>query len=835
MATTTSEAAAPSALQSRPTLDVKTLNSFRRLGFLIADLDPLGRLAPEPQPALGEEADPATAAWARQRYCATIGAEFMHIPQAERRRWIAERMEADPVPPDRDHVLAQIMRAETFEQLVQTRYLGSKRFSIEGVAVLIAALGEMLERAADNAAQQVVLAMSHRGRLSVMVNTVGRPASEIFAGFEDVDPRSVLGGGDVKYHQGATGTYRARNGRDIHLHLVSNPSHLEAVDPVALGRVRAKQSRLRDHDRTRVMPIVMHGDAAFAGQGMVAETLNLADLRGYRVGGTVQVIVNNLIGFTTEPAALQSSRFATDVAKRLPIPIFHVNAEDPDAVVRVAAMAVDYRYAFQSDVVVDLIGYRRYGHNETDDPTITQPLLYKKIDAHPPLWKIYAQRIGLGDEEAERRAAAMRAELDAAQEAAKGLEKKPSLRTLPEYWSRYKGGWHRQEYEVDTGLAAERIQELTHALCRWPETFAIHKKIEALLRQRAEMGEGKRLVDFGMAEALAFAALVREGTPVRLSGQDSRRGTFAHRHSVLVDIEDGSEYTPLAHVAADQARFEVYDSMLSEAAVLGFEYGYSRDYPETLVLWEAQFGDFANGAQVIIDQFIAAGEDKWDLLSGVVMLLPHGYEGQGPEHSSARIERFLQLAAEDNFQICHPSTAAQYFHLLRRQALRVWRKPLVVATPKSMLRHRDAASPVAELSRSRFLNVIPDSTVAGARRVLLCSGKIAHELRRERERRGDTTTAIVTLEQLYPLPKDEIVAELARHPQCHDLVWVQEEPANMGPLFYVHPRLESLAGRHVRSVRRHTSGSPATGSAKAHLMEQQTLLTLAFTTGVTGG
>jgi 2-oxoglutarate dehydrogenase E1 component len=835
MATTTSEAAGPTVLDSRPTLDLKTLNAFRRLGFLVADLDPLGRLAPEPQPALAEEADAETAVWARQRYCGTIGVEFMHIPQSERRRWIGERMEADPAPLDRDHVLAQIMRAETFEQLVQTRYLGSKRFSIEGVAVLIAALGEMLERAAENTAQQVVLAMSHRGRLSVMVNTVGRPASEIFAGFEDVDPRSVLGGGDVKYHQGATGTYRARNGREIELHLVSNPSHLEAVDPVALGRVRAKQTRLGDHDRTRVMPIVMHGDAAFAGQGMVAETLNLADLHGYRVGGTVQVIVNNLIGFTTEPVALQSSRFATDVAKRLPIPIFHVNAEDPDAVVRVAAMAVDYRYAFQSDVVIDLIGYRRYGHNETDDPTITQPLLYKRIDAHPPLWKIYARRIGISDDEAERRAAAMRVELDAAQEAAKGLEKKPSLRTLPAYWSPYKGGWHRQEYEVSTGLAAERIHELTRALCRWPEGFAIHKKIEALMRQRAEMGEGKRPVDYGMAEALAFASLVQGGTPVRLSGQDSRRGTFAHRHSVLVDVEDGHEYVPLANISADQARFEVYDSMLSEAAVLGFEYGYSRDYPETLVLWEAQFGDFANGAQVIVDQFIAAGEDKWDLLSGVVMLLPHGYEGQGPEHSSARIERYLQLTAEDNFQVCQPSTAAQYFHLLRRQALRVWRKPLVVMTPKSMLRHRDAASPLADFSRDRFLNVIPDSEVSGARRVLLCSGKIAHELRRERERRRDTTTAIVTLEQLYPLPKDEIAAELARHPDCHDLVWVQEEPANMGPLFYVHPRLESLAGRHVRSVRRHASGSPATGSAKAHLMEQQTLLTLAFTTGVTGG
>jgi 2-oxoglutarate dehydrogenase E1 component len=631
---------------------------------------------------------------------------------------------------------------------------------------------------------------------------------------------------------GATGTWRARGGREVDLHLVSNPSHLEAVDPVALGRVRAKQTRLGDADRVQVMPIVLHGDAAFAGQGMVAETLNLADLDGYQVGGTVHVIVNNLIGFTTEPRALQSSRFASDVAKRVPVPIFHVNGEDPDAVVRVAALAVDYRFAFSSDVVIDLIGYRKYGHNETDDPTITQPLLYKKIDSHPPLWKIYAERIGVPSAEAERRVGAVRSELDAAQEAARGLEKKPSMRTLPAYWDRYSGGAWQPAYEAATGLAHEQIRTLAAPLTSWPAGFAIHKKIEALARQRAEMAEGKRPVDYGMAEALAFASLVAAGTPVRLSGQDSRRGTFAHRHAVWMDVENGSDYTPLAHVAADQALFEVYDSMLSEAAVLGFEYGYSRDYPETLVLWEAQFGDFANGAQVIIDQFIAAGEDKWKLLSGLVMLLPHGYEGQGPEHSSARIERFLQLAADQNIQVCQPSTAAQYFHLLRRQALRTWRKPLIVLTPKSMLRAREASSPVADLSREHFLDVIPDAGIADARRVLLCSGKIAHELRRERERRQDRTTAIVTLEQLYPLPKDEILAELARHPHCHDLVWVQEEPANQGPLFYVHARLERLAGRPVRSVRRHSSGSPATGSAKAHLMEQQTLLTLAFTTGI---
>jgi 2-oxoglutarate dehydrogenase E1 component len=822
---------APSAtlLETRPRLDLKTLNSFRRLGFLQAELDPLGRLGVEPQPALEDEADPETAAWARRVYCGPIGSEFVHIPQADRRRWIADRLETEPEPIDREHVLDQILRAETFEQVVQTRYQGSKRFSIEGVAALIPALDEMLERAAGSSAQQVVLAMSHRGRLAVMVDTVGRRAAEIFAGFEDVDPRSVLGGGDVKYHMGATGTWRARNGRTLSLHLVSNPSHLEAVDPVAVGRVRAKQTRLGDHDRTLVMPIVLHGDAAFAGQGILAETLNLADLRGYRVGGTVHVIVNNLIGFTTEPPALQSSRFASDVAKRLPIPIFHVNGEDPDAVVRVAALAVDYRYAFHSDVVIDLIGYRRWGHSEVDDPTITQPLLYKKIDSHPPLWQIYARRIGLSEEEAARRAAAARADLVAAQEEAKGLDKKPSLRTLPAYWNPYKGGCWRPEYEVATGLGPDEIHELTRPLTSWPAGFHVHKKIEGLLRQRAEMGEGKRPVDYGMAEALAFASLLRQGTPVRLSGQDSRRGTFAHRHSVLIDVEDGSEHTPLAHVAPGQARFEVYDSMLSEAAVLGFEYGFSRDYPEALVLWEAQFGDFANGAQVIIDQFIAASEHKWNLLSGLVLLLPHGYEGQGPEHSSARLERWLQLAAEDNIQVCQPSTAAQYFHLLRRQALTAWRKPLVVMTPKSMLRHRESASALADFGRDRFLQVVPDGEVQDAHRVLLCTGKIAHELHRERERRQDRGTAILALDQLYPLPKDEIAAELARHPHCNDLVWVQEEPANMGALFYVHSRLERLTGKRVRSVRRHASGSPATGSAKAHLMEQQTLLTLAFT------
>ncbi len=831
--TTTLQPAATVTLERPAALDERTLNAYRRLGFLLADLDPMHRLPAEEQTGL-EDCEPATAEYARRYYCGTIGVEFMHIQDPARRRWIQERMETEAPRFDRDRILDLLIRAETFEQFLQARYLGTKRFSIEGVEALLPCLDRMLESAAEHRTGQVVLAMSHRGRLNVMVHTVGRPAAEILAGFEDVDPRSILGGGDVKYHMGATGDYAGRNGHAVNIHLVSNPSHLEAVDPVALGRVRAKQTRAGDdvaHDQ--VFPIVLHGDAAFAGQGILAETLNLADLHGYRVGGTVQVVVNNLIGFTTEPKALHSSRFASDVARRLPVPIFHVNGEDPDAVARVAQMAVDYRYAFKSDVVVDLIGFRRHGHSEVDDPTITQPLLYKKIQAHPPLWRLFAKAMGLPDEETERRADAVRGELDAAHKEAGTIEKKPTLRTLPAYWDPYQGGRCLPEHDaVTTGLPAAEIAALTAALTTAPAGFHVHKKIQALLAQRAEMGQGKRPLDFGMAEALAFASLVKAGIPVRLSGQDSRRGTFNQRHSVLIDVEDGAEHTPLQHVAPDQARFEVYDSMLSEAAVLGFEYGFSRDYPETLVCWEAQFGDFANGAQVIIDQFVTAGEDKWGLLSGVVLLLPHGYEGQGPEHSSARLERYLQLAAEDNIQVCQPSTAAQYFHMLRRQALSPWRKPLIVMTPKSMLRHKDSSSTVEDLARERFLKVVPDAEVEGAQRVILATGKIGHELKREREKRQDSGTAVVFLDQLYPFPEKDLAAEMARHPQVRDVVWVQEEPANMGALFFVQPRIERLLRRPIRSVKRSASGSPATGSAKAHTLEQQTLLTLAFAIGV---
>ena len=806
----------------------RVFDAFRRWGYLEADLDPLGFLQPEPHPEL--QVDDEFAHEARRIYSGTIGVEFAHIADPERRRWIQERMEGSSQPEvDQEHVLDQLIRAELFEQVLQKRYLGSKRYSLEGIAALIPLVDEIIEAASERGAVELVMGMSHRGRLNVIVQVAQRAPEEVFAGFEDVDPRSVLGSGDVKYHMGATGEYETRSGARVHIHLVSNPSHLEAVDPVTVGRTRAKQDRAGEDGLKKYLPLLVHGDAAFAGQGITAETLNLADLKGYSVGGTVHIIANNLLGFTTLYNEEHSSRFSAQLARRQSIPIFHVNAEDVDAVIRVGRMALEYRYAFGSDVVIDLIGYRRHGHSEVDDPTVTQPLLYKAIKEHPPLWEVYAEDIGA--EKVEERVAQVRAEYEAAQQKAASLTKKPVLRELPKYWDEFKGGRYKPQYEVDTGLTGEELRALTERLIAYPEGFHIHPKVKKLLEQRGEMGTGKRAVDYGMAEALAFASLVKAGVPVRLSGQDTRRGTFNQRHSVLVDIENEHEHVPLENISEGQARCEIYNSPLSEAGALGFEYGYSRDYPETLVLWEAQFGDFANVAQAVIDQFISAGEDKWNLLSGLVLLLPHGYEGQGPEHSSARIERFLQLAARDNFQICQPSNAAQYFHLLRRQALRHWRKPLVLFTPKSMLRHPDANSPIEDFTHRRFLPVLPDTEVSDARRILICTGKIGHELRMERQRRKDNSTAILFLEQLYPFPEQELADAIQQHASARDIVWVQEEPANMGALFYMLPRLRHISGeRAVLSVKRSASASPSTGSAKAHEVEQKTLLTLAFTT-----
>jgi 2-oxoglutarate dehydrogenase E1 component len=806
----------------------RIFDSFRRWGYLEADLDPLGFFRPERHPDLQIDNDAAREA--RLIYAGTVGVEFMHIPDPERRRWIQERMEGPQPETGPTATLDQLIRAKLFEQVLQQRYLGTKRFSLEGVTALIPLVDEILETAAGLGVVQLVMGMSHRGRLNVIVHIARRAAEEVFAGFEDVDPRSVLGSGDVKYHMGATGEYVTRSGSKVHIHLVSNPSHLEAVDPVTIGRTRAKQDRAGESGTQKYLPLLVHGDAAFAGQGIVAETINYADLPGYTVGGTIHIVANNLIGFTTLPQESHSSRFAAQLARRQAIPIFHVNGEDVEAVLRVGRMAVEYRYKFASDVVIDMIGFRRHGHSEVDDPTITQPLLYKAIADHPPLWEVYAEDNEIAD--VQDRVKTIREELETAHKQAGSITKKPTLRELPDYWDNFRGGRYNPEYAVETGLSVEELNQLAERLTSYPDDFHIHPKVKKLLEQRAEMGQGKRPVDYGMAEALAFASLVKAGTPVRLSGQDSRRGTFNQRHSVLLDVENEQEYVPLQNISAGQARCEIYNSTLSEAGVLGFEYGYSRDYPEALVLWEAQFGDFVNVAQAVIDQFISAGEDKWGLLSGLVLLLPHGYEGQGPEHSSARIERFLQLAARDNFQICQPSNAAQYFHLLRRQALSVWRKPLVVFTPKSMLRHPDAASPIEHFTQRSFSVVLPDNEITGARRILLCTGKIGHDLREERKKRKDNSTAIVFVEQLYPFPEAELRAELQRHPAARDIVWVQEEPANMGALFYMLPRLRQIAGeRSVLSVKRSASATPATGSAKAHEMEQKTLLALAFSKG----
>jgi 2-oxoglutarate dehydrogenase E1 component len=825
------------AAAATPSLErERVFEAFRRWGYLEASLDPLGFLEPLKSPDLdgfkGRDAEDA-----RRIYAGTIGADFMHLLEPERRRWIPERMEGEIPETDRHMILSRLVRADLFEQVLQSRYLGTKRFSLEGVTSLIPLLDSILDAAGEHGAIESVMAMSHRGRLNVMVHTACKTPHEVVAGFEDVDPRSVLGAGDVKYHVGATGTYLTAHGKEIEIHLVSNPSHLEAVDPVAVGRSRAKLTRYAggstEFDANKVVPIVMHGDAAFAGQGIFAETLNLADLQAYAVGGTIHIIVNNLIGFTTRPVQEHSSRFAADLAKRQNVPIFHVNAEDPDAVVWVGQIAADYRATFGSDVVVDLIGYRRHGHSEVDDPTITQPRLYDKIKSHPPLWKLYAERVGV---DAAKTVEAVRAEYEVEQTKAGKLKKIPHLRQLPQYWSAFHRGKFKPEYEVDTGVSPETLAEITDKLVSIPAGFHVHPKIVKLLEQRAEMGHGKRAVDYGFAEALAFGSLLQEGTPLRLTGQDSQRGTFNQRHAVLVDTENEETYVPLAALAkeSEQQPFcEIFNSSLSEAGCLGFEYGFSRDYPEALVLWEAQFGDFVNGAQVIIDQFISAGEDKWDLPSGIVMLLPHGFEGQGPEHSSARLERFLQLAAEENIQICQPSSASQYFHTLRRQARRPWRKPLVVFTPKSMLRHPDASSSIEEFAQPRFLPVVPDREVIDARRILIASGKVGHELKAERRKRKDTSTAILFLDQLYPLPRPEIAVALEAHSHAREVIWVQEEPRNMGAFFYVMPRLTQLVqerGLSLRSVKRSSSASPATGSAKAHELEQKTLISLAFTT-----
>jgi 2-oxoglutarate dehydrogenase E1 component len=740
-------------------------------------------------------------------------------------------------------VLEKLAAAELFERFLHTRFMGQKRFSLEGAEALIPLLDTLLEEAAAHGAREVVLGMAHRGRLNVLSNTLGKSFESIFCEFEDVElSESPFGSGDVKYHKGYTTDRVTRSGGTIHLSLTANPSHLEAVDPVVLGRTRAKQTRLGDARRRRVIPVLVHGDAAFAGQGIVAETLNLCHLAGYSTGGTVHVVVNNQIGFTTTPQEARSTLYCTDVAKMIQAPIFHVNGDDPEAVVHCARLALAFRQRFGSDVVIDMVCYRRHGHNEGDEPSFTQPLLYEKIRRTKPVRERYTEtllRQGLLQAEDVGRI-----EADLHQQLQSALQQIQTRPPEPDEPYDPRGPWsaYRRTRQPDddpaTGVPIERLAQIAERLGATPLGFEVHAKLQRLLdRRRKAVADGAAL-DWAMAEALCFGSLLVEGTPVRLSGQDSSRGTFNQRHAVVVDQRTGEEYAPLDHLAATQARFEVYDSQLSEAAVLGFEYGYSVADPTTLTLWEAQFGDFANGAQVIIDQFIVAAHAKWQRMSGLVLLLPHGYEGQGPEHSSARVERFLQLCAEDNLQVANCSTPAQYFHLLRRQMRRRFRAPLVVFTPKSLLRDPRAASPVEALVDGRFHEVLgdPDAREPEAvRRVLLCSGKIHYELAARQAQRqalcaGPRDVALLRLEQLYPWPDEALAAAIRRYPRAERVFWVQEEPANMGAWTFVRERVQELlpAGTVLGYAGRRASASPAVGSGRSHRREQAELVEAAF-------
>src|SRR5690606_7990518 len=715
-----------------------------------------------------------------------------------------------------------------------TKWVGQKRFGLEGSESLIPILDAILEEAADDHLDGVVMGMPHRGRLNVLANIVGKSYDQIFKEFEGtVDPDAVQGSGDVKYRLGQVGKFQSRSGNQITVELAANPSHLEAVDPVVVGMVRAKQDQINRPDAFSVLPILMHGDAAFAGQGVVAETLNMSDIKGYRVGGTIHVVVNNQIGFTTTPESARSGIYATDLAKIVQAPIFHVNGDDPEACVRVARLAYAYRQRFHKDVVIDLVSYRRHGHNEADDPSYTQPLMYAKINQRRSVRKLFTESLvkrgQLTLEEAEEALDEFRAKLQQALDETRQSAPPSSLRAaepppprgvLP---------------PVETGVDRAVLDRVYDALSSWPEDFHVHPKLLKQMEARDAMVREQGQVDWATAEALAFGSLLLEGTDIRFAGQDSRRGTFSQRHAVLVDQVTGREWAPLAHLGPDQAKFWIYDSLLSEYAALGFEYGYSVANKDALVCWEAQFGDFANGASIIIDQFVVAAEDKWGQTSGLVMLLPHGYEGQGPEHSSARIERFLLLCADDNIQVANATTAAQYFHLLRRQMRREVRKPLVVFTPKSLLRARASRSPIGELERGHFREVLDDPRVedpAAVRRVVLASGKVAMEALAERDKRG-APVAVVRVEQLYPWPGEQLAEAVARYPNARELVWLQEEPANMGPWSFVESRLTDRFGdsHELRRVSRPESGSPATGSHAIHVQEQEAILDAALTLG----
>ncbi|MCD9163819.1 multifunctional oxoglutarate decarboxylase/oxoglutarate dehydrogenase thiamine pyrophosphate-binding subunit/dihydrolipoyllysine-residue succinyltransferase subunit, partial [Streptomyces albireticuli] len=777
----------------------------------------------------------------RDSYCRTTGIEFMHIQDPKQRKWIQDRVERGHSKPEREEqlrILRRLNAAEAFETFLQTKYVGQKRFSLEGGESVIPLLDAVLDAAAESRLDEVVIGMAHRGRLNVLANIVGKSYAQIFREFEgNLDPKSMHGSGDVKYHLGAEGTFTGLDGEQIKVSLAANPSHLETVDPVVEGIARAKQDIIgKAGTDFTVLPVQLHGDAAFAGQGVVAETLNMSQLRGYRTGGTVHIVINNQVGFTAPPESSRSSMYCTDVARMIEAPIFHVNGDDPEAVVRVARLAFEFRQAFNKDVVIDLICYRRRGHNESDNPGFTQPLMYDLIDKKRSVRKLYTESlIGRGDitlEEAEQALQDYQGQLEKVFIEVRQADTAPAPLEVPAPQTGF-------PVHVDTAISQEVVKRIAESQVTLPEGVTVHPRLLPQLQRRAASVEDGT-IDWGMGETLAFGSLLMEGTPVRLAGQDSRRGTFGQRHAVLVDRETGDDYTPLLYLSEDQARYNVYDSLLSEYAAMGFEYGYSLARPDALVLWEAQFGDFVNGAQSIIDEFISSSEQKWNQTSGVTLLLPHGYEGQGPDHSSARVERFLQLCAQDNMTVAMPTSPSNYFHLLRWQVHNPHHKPLIVFTPKSMLRLKAAASKAEEFTTGAFRPVIGDDTVATAdvRKVVFCSGKVYYDLIAEREKRGANDTAIVRIERLYPLPGAELQAEIAKYSGAEKYIWAQEEPANQGAWPFIALNLidhldlavgaDIPARERLRRISRPHSSSPAVGSAKRHQVEQQALVAEVF-------
>jgi len=873
----------PAAASSRPaapplTADIELqrrvddmIRNYRIRGHLFADINPLRN-----PPALPEEleleglgihesdldrtvstagipgADTATVRELlermRETYCQYISAEFMHIDDLEVRSWLQERME---ISGNRVHlsrkeqvrILKKLIDAAVFEEFIQKKYLGAKSFSLEGAESLIPLLDLAIEKVAQQGAVEIVFGMSHRGRLNVLANIIGKPTRDIFREFEDLDADQYIGGGDVKYHMGHSSDWTTEHGRRIHLSLSFNPSHLEFINPVAMGRVRAKQDRIGNELRDRAALFLIHGDAAFAGEGIVQESLNLSQLPAYQIGGALHVVVNNQIGFTTPPESSRSNTYCTDVAKMLQIPIFHVNGEQPEAVAQVVNVALDFRERYRRDVVIDLYCYRRRGHNEGDEPAFTQPILYDGIRARDPVRVHYLEHLlELGEikpEEAEIHIEREEKRLEGALATARRMNEKTSPQAYDGVWNAFVGGRAEDIPEPATGVPEPKLRGYLKRMVELPEDFNLHRNLRRFIAGRAEMAEGKRPVDWAAAEALAFAATADSGQRVRMSGQDCERGTFSQRHSVLHDRVTDRNFRPLMNVAENQEPIEIFNSPLSEAGVLGFEYGFSLDYPDGLVIWEAQFGDFVNAAQVIIDQFITSAEDKWNRLSGLVILLPHGFEGQGPEHSSARIERWLLLAAEENVHIVYPSTPAQYFHLLRRQVERALRKPLIVFTPKSLLRRKEVGSHLAELARGSYQPVLPDPALttdedrARIRRILICSGKVFYDLDAHRRQTGTKDHAILRMEQFYPAPKKALDEVLAPFPADSEVRWVQEEPRNMGAWSYLRLNFGFLMGdRPLSGIYRPQSASPATGSPSSHKLEQQELVESAFADSV---